>query len=110
MSLFKPQKPVLPSFPEPKVIEDNIPVVQFDLSKRYDLYCCIYDENRIYENVKIIGLRTLERRTEFSSGTLGAYLEVEAADGTRCFVPQFHISSMCEHGAPLVYQVIKKQM
>ena len=110
MSLFKPQKPIIPTLPVPKVFEDNIPIAQFDLSKRYDIYCSSHSEDRLYEDVKIVGMRTLERRTEFSSGAIGGYVEIESANGTRAFIPQFHVSILCEHGAPLIDKVVRRHM
>jgi len=108
MSLFKPQKPVIPKLPGPNVVEDNIPVAQFDLGKRYDIYCTFHSEDRLYEDVKIIGMRTLERITEYSPGAIGGYVEIESTNGTRAFIPQFHVSILCEHGAMPAYKVIRR--
>lgn len=103
MSLFKLTQPV-----GPKIFEDNVPVAQFDLSKRYDIYCSFNFEDRLYEDVKIVGIRTLDRRTEYSSGVLGGYVEIESSNGTRAFIPSFHVSILCVHGAQPIYKVIRR--
>jgi hypothetical protein len=60
----------------------SIPVTQFDLSVRYDIYCTLGCEERLYEGVRIVGVRTFDRLTEFS-GAIGGLLEIEAANGAR---------------------------
>lgn len=67
---------------------------------------CCFSEERLYENVRFIGIRTFERPTEYSLG-LGGFLEVEATDGARILIPQFGIQLMCEHGAKPVYKILR---
>ena len=59
MSLFKSPKGGQPLSPEP---DGYLPVTLFDLSKRYDLYCSTPSEDRLYEDVAIIGIRTFQRQ------------------------------------------------
>jgi hypothetical protein len=69
-----------------------------DLSKRYDVYCTDIGHDRLYENVRFVGIRTFERIREFSSGLVGGFLELEAVDGSRWLIPSFGIRLICEHG------------
>ena len=78
-----------------------------DLSKRYDLYCSTPSEDRLYEDVRIVGIRTFERKTEYSSGLIGVHIELEARDGTRMMIPHLRMYMICEHGAKPVYKVLR---
>jgi hypothetical protein len=49
---------------------------QLDLEKRYDIYHCVPHEERLYENVKLVGLRTFED-TSGHVRPFGNYLEIE---------------------------------
>jgi len=35
-------------------------ISEMDIEKRYDLYQAMHNEERVYENVKIIGIRSFE--------------------------------------------------
>ena len=83
-----------------------IPVVPFDISRQYDIYCSLLGEERLYESVRLTGIRTLDKATEFSSGALGGFLEIEGANGARMLIPQHSIQMMCEHGTQPVYRVL----
>jgi hypothetical protein len=85
---------------------NHIPITQIDLSRRYDVYFVVSSEERLYENVRFIGIRTFERLTEYSVG-IGGFLEVEVADGTRILIPHYGIQLMCEHGAKPVYKILR---
>jgi len=78
-----------------------------DPSNRYDLYCHFPNEERLYENVKITALRTLEDIPKRSRSLIGALVEIETTDGTRVMIPKFHIHTICEHGAKAAYKVLK---
>lgn len=90
--------------PEPEV---GIPVELFDLSKRYDLYCSDLREDRLYENVKIVAVRSFEPKHEHGLNVVGAYLEIEAPNGVRMMIKHFGIDMICEHGAKPTYQVLR---
>jgi hypothetical protein len=105
MSLFKPTKEK-PS--ETPTASGSVPVMPFDVSRRYDIYCALIGDNRVYENVKLTGIRTFDRITEFSSGALGGLLEIEATNGTRILIPQHGIQMICEHGAQPTYRVLSR--
>jgi hypothetical protein len=105
MSLFKPAKD---KQNEPSETASSVPVVPFDVSRRYDIYCSPIGETRVYENVKVTGIRTFDRITQFSSGALGGLLEIEAANGTRMLIPQHGIQMICEHGAEPSYRVLSR--
>jgi hypothetical protein len=85
-----------------------IPVVPFDTSRRYDLYCWLAAEERHFENVKVICIRALDRITEYSSGAIGGLLEIEAASGARMMIPQHSIHMICEHGTQPVFDILRK--
>lgn len=109
MGLFDFVKPKpLPRWPPES--SSQIPVEQFDIDKRYDLYCTIYDkENRIrlYENVRLVGIRTFDRISEFSSGVACGFLEIETPNGSRMAIPNFGIQMICEHGTKPTYRILK---
>ena len=98
MSLFKT--------PKEDSSQNPIPVIHFDAERRYDIYCWLVSEQRLYENVKVTGIRTFDKITQFSSGAIGGLLEIEAANGTRMMIPQHGIQMICEHGTQLTYKVI----
>jgi hypothetical protein len=84
-----------------------IPIAPVDLSKRYDLYCTAIDHDRLYENVRFIGIRTFDHISEFSSGLVGGFLEIEATDGSRLLIPNFGIQMICEHGTQPFGKVLR---
>jgi hypothetical protein len=105
MSLFKTPRVDLPDTPAP---QSSTPVSVFDLSKRYDLYCSTPSEDRLYEDVKIIGIRTFEKRKEeFGMALLGGYLEIETSNGARMMIPHIRMYLICEHGSQPGYKVLR---
>ncbi len=91
--------------PEP---DNSIPVSVIDLSKRYDIYCYIPSEDRLYENVRIVGIKTLEMpKHQFGTAVIGGYIEIEAHNGTRMMIPHIRIYMICEHGAQPAYKVLR---
>jgi hypothetical protein len=103
MSLFNPRSNV-PDSPDP---EQPIPVAVFDLSRRYDLYCSTPSEDRLYENVSIIAIRTFERRKGDFASLIGGYLEIQANNGVRMMIPHHRIYMICEHGSQPAYKVLR---
>ena len=104
MGWFNSRRPEAPRPVEPKC---QIPISQVDLSKRYDVYCTNLGHDRLYENVRFVGIRTFDRITEFSSGYVSGFLEIEAVDGSRWLIPNFGIRLICEHGTQPVYKVLR---
>ena len=105
MSLFNnPRSGSQDPKPNPK---EDLPVLGIDLSKRYDIYCSVPGEDRLYEDVKIVGIRTFEPNSQIRMGLIGGYLEVEAPDGVRMLIPHIRMSMICEHGAPPRYKVLR---
>lgn len=85
MGLFNSRQPsASPSHREPK---DQIPINQIDRAKRYDVYCFCSGHDRLYEDVRFVGIRTFDRISEFSSGLVSGYLEIEAVGGSRFWSP-----------------------
>lgn len=108
MSLFKKPGGGSHESPEPpKPPGGAIPVSTIDLSKRYDLYCSTPSEDRLYEDVSIIGIRCLEPiKHEYSTALLGGYLEIEAQNGTRMMIAHHRIYMICDHGSQPSYEVL----
>ena len=105
MSLFKAPRGESPSLPDP---ENPITVTVFNLSKRYDLYCSTPSEDRLYEDMKIIGIRTFEhKKNQYAKALIGGYLEIESPDGKRMMIPHLRIYMICEHGSQPAYKVIR---
>jgi hypothetical protein len=104
MGLFSSrQTKIPPPSPAPAA---QIPVLPVDLSKRYDVYCSDLGHDRLYENVRFIGIRTFERITEFSS-IVGGFLEIEAANGSCCLIPSYGVRLICEHGTQPIFKVLR---
>lgn len=98
------------SKPAPQQEPSNqIPIAQVDLSKRYDVYCSGMDHDRLYEDVRFIGIRTFDRISEFSSGLISGYLEIEASNGSRMLIPSFGIQMICEHGTQPEFKVLRRR-
>ncbi len=102
MGLFKSRRP-RPSVPG-LAPANEIPVAQIDLSIRYDVYCSLHGvgggEERLYENVRFIGVRTLAYVSHF--------LEIETPEGARVFLPAYGVHLLCEHGTLPVFKVLKR--
>jgi hypothetical protein len=87
----------------------QIPITQVDLSKRYDIYCTDYQVDKLYENVRFLGIRTFERINDFTSGLVGGFLEIEAIDGSRWMIPSYGIQMICEHGTRPVFKILRQR-
>lgn len=87
-----------------------VSITHFDVSMRYDIYCSFIGEERLYEDVRITAIRTLDRITQYSSGVLGGFVEIEASSGARMMIPSHLIQMVCEHGAQPSYRVLRKLM
>jgi hypothetical protein len=105
MGLFSSRQPK--SSPPPSAPANQIPITPVDLSKRYDVYCSDINHDKLYEDVRFVGIRTFDPITEFSSGLLGGFLEIEASNGSRWLIPSYGIRLICEHGTQPVYQVLR---
>jgi hypothetical protein len=105
MGIFRSSRPSSPiagiQAPSP------IPVLSIDQSKRYDIYIGGLGHDRVYENVLFVGIRTFDRISEFGYGH--GFLEIEAADGTRCLIPMFGIHLICEHGAEPAFKIVPRE-
>ena len=105
MSLFNNPRGEFPEKPEP---DSPIPVTLFDLSKRYDIYCSIPGEDRLYEDVRVIAIRTFEKKKqEFGMALIGGYLEIETHNGARMMIPHIRMYMICEHGTQPDYKVLR---
>ena len=94
-----------PETPEP---DSPIPVTLIDLSKRYDIYCSIPGEDRVYEDVKVLAIRTFEKKKqEFGMALIGGFLEIETCNGARMMIPNVRMYMICEHGSQPEYKVLR---
>jgi hypothetical protein len=84
------------------------PFLAVDISKRYDIYCTIQGEDRLYEDVKVVAIRTFEPKSPIK-GLVGGYLEVESTDGARMLLPGIRMYLICEHGVQPRYKVLRKR-
>ena len=105
MGLFDSKKPAVPQHGESA---NQIPINQFDLAKRYDVYSTEFNHDRVYENVRFIGVRTFDRIHEYTSPAFG-FLEIEAADGSQFLIPTFNIRMICEHGTKPIFKVLRRR-
>jgi|SRR5262245_3650147 len=106
MSLFDSRRPKAPK--EGRGPEGPIPTAHIDVSKRYDVYCSSYGEERVYEDIRFVAMRTFEPLSEYSTHVVGGYLELEAQDGSRIMIPTFGIQLICEHGIRPSYMVVRR--
>lgn len=102
MAWFNQAKTVMGS----AILQNSIPFNQVDVAKRYDIYHATAHEERLFANVRIAGMRTFERITEWSMG-LGGLLEIEAPDGVTMLIPTHGIEMICEHGKMPTYTALK---
>ena len=105
MSLFRTPKGESPDSPES---DGSLPITGFDLSRRYDLYCSTPSEDRLYEDVRIVSIRTFERKKhDYGTALIGGYLELETRNGARMMIPHFRMYMICEHGSQPHYKVLR---
>jgi hypothetical protein len=78
---------------------------QLDIDKRYDIYHCVPHEERLYENVKLVGLRTFSS-SQFS-GSFNSYLEIETVFGSRMLISTYGIHLICENGTKPLFKVFR---
>jgi hypothetical protein len=91
--------------PEP---DGGIPVSVIDLSKRYDIYCYLPGEYRLYENVRVLGIKSFEAtKHKFGTSVIGGYIEIEAENGVRMMIQSVRINMICEHGSEPIYKVLR---
>jgi hypothetical protein len=103
MGFFDFGKPKSEPAPPPRT-ESPILISQIDLSKRYDIYCTQGNEDRVYEDVRLVGIRSLEPPRDYMSGS---FVELEAADGSRILISQYGIQMICEHGTQPKFRVLR---
>src|SRR5262245_14650528 len=106
MGLFSSKDPKAPL--PASGVANVIPIAQIDLSKRYDVYCSEMNHDRLYEDVRFVGIRTFDRITEFNSGLVSGFLEIEAVGGARWLIPTFGIRLMCEHGTKPIFRILRR--
>ena len=103
MGLFNSRRPRAPeSLQKPANV---LPMSQFDFGKRYDVYCSVIGEDRLYENVRLITVRSFTA----SEWAWGEYLEIESTDGSGpLLIPRHSIQIVCEHGTQPVFKVLRR--
>jgi hypothetical protein len=109
MGLFGSRRLRVPDWVSGAASGSAIPVAPVDLDKRYDVHVTVQGEERVYEDMRFVGIRTFDRMTnEYSSGLIGGFLEIEARDGSRLLIPTFGIQLLCEHGTQPAYKVTRR--
>jgi len=109
MGLFGSRRLRVPDWCPGAASGTPIPIVPMALDKWYDVYVTVQGEERVYEDVRFVGIRTFDRLTnEFSSGLIGGFLEIEVRDTSRLLIPTFGIQLLCEHGTRTAYKVIRR--
>ncbi len=98
-----------PQPPQPPSPDKGLPVLPIDLTKRYDVYLRDGTHERLYENIRFVSLRSFDRITDFSPGTLSCYLEIEALDGTQCLIPTIQITAVCAHGVKMASMLLRRK-
>jgi hypothetical protein len=84
----------------------GLTITQLDLEKRYDIYQCVHNEERLYENVKFVGLRSIEEKSGYVS-VLGSYIELETVFGSRMLISAYGMHLICEHGTKPAFKVYR---
>ena len=87
-----------PPNPEPRPPEGG----GIDASKRYDVYCHRYGNERlmVYRNVAFVRATPLFTRDDAYS-KIGEFVELKQADGRTFFLSRMSIIAFCEHGTRL---------
>lgn len=80
----------------------SLSTAQLDLEKRYDIYHCVQHEERVYENVKLVSIRTIDSKSYGSS-----YIEVETIFGSKMLLSSFGLHMICEHGTKPMFKVFR---
>lgn len=91
-----------------KTAKSSLPLKNFDLRKRYDVYYHLPKGLAVCKNVRVIGKRTFEE-TESPRGPFLQYLELEDKKGHTFMLHYLHISMICEAGAKPPFSIIKKK-
>lgn len=99
--------PAAPAYVPPPRMPGSLPVANVDLNKRYDIYCTVAYEERVYENVRIVGARTYEQLFENAAGLYAGYLEIETLGGATMLIMHNTIQVICEHGTKPEFTVLK---
>jgi len=87
--------------------QSEVPIQQVDLAKRYDVYYTHVGEDRVYENVRFLGIRTFDQINDFGSGLIGGFLEIETPNGAQFMIPNHGIQMICEHGVNPQYRTVR---
>jgi hypothetical protein len=91
-----------------KTVKGGLPVKNFDLRKRYDVYYHLPKGLAVCKNVLVKGKRTFED-TEDPRSALMQYLELEDSRGRTFMLHYLHISMICEAGEKPPFSVIKNK-
>jgi len=91
-----------------ETVKGGLPVKNFDLSKRYDVYYNLPKGMAVCKNVLVKAKRTFEE-TGDPRGALLQYLELEDSKKQTFMLHYLHISMICEAGVKPPFSVIKKK-
>ena len=91
-----------------KPVKGGLPLKNFDLSKRYDIYYHIPKGLAVCKIVLVKAKRTFEEIGD-PRGALLQYLEFEDSKKQPFMLLYLHISMICEAGVKPPFSVIKKK-
>lgn len=87
--------------------KDNLPLKNFDLRKRYDVYYHMPKGLAVCRNVQVKAKRTFEQIGE-PRGPFLQYLELEDSKGRTFMLHYLHISMLCEAGVKPPFSPVKQ--
>jgi hypothetical protein len=91
-----------------KTVKGNLPLKNFDLRKRYDVYYHMPKGLSVCKNVSVKAKRTFEEIGD-PRGPFLQYLELEDSKGQTFMLHYLHISMICEAGTKPPFSIIKKK-
>jgi len=87
--------------------KDSLPLRNFDLRKRYDVYYHLAGGLAVCKNVLIKGKRTFEKIQE-PRGPFLQYLELADLKGRTFMLQYLHICMVCEAGTKPPFSPVKR--
>jgi ATP-dependent Clp protease ATP-binding subunit ClpA len=77
-----------------------------DISKHYDLYCKEGEQDVVYRNALLKGIKRLFKKTAYDA--FFEYVELEQANGQTIFLARSSVIKFCEHGTTPGGEIIPK--
>jgi hypothetical protein len=103
MAFFRRAAIQVPDF---GTIKSPVPLEHIDVTKRYDIYSFFPGEERLYENMRFVSIKTLDDIRSYT-GAFSGLVEIESMDGTRIMLPMHNIHMLCEHGSQPSFKLVR---